>query len=267
MIRFLACKVFILVSAISTGALVYAEEPLKEEKIQFEGVKYRVVRMPAGRLELAWKGTDGKPMRSFDQVQKHYAAKKRKVTFMTNAGIFEPGGVPSGLYVQGHELLRPLNLRPGKGNFFLKPNGVFAIQSTKGGARPAVIESSSYKSYVERALKAKDVYPFRIAIQSGPLLLSQGKIHPAFNRESKSRLHRNGVGVDQQRRVVFAITEFHAGSEGEVNLHGFARLFLHLGCQNALFLDGDLSQMVVNPKEKVNSNLFGAMFVVTEPQE
>lgn len=256
-------KGFLIFSALICFGLgfVLAEKPLKQEKLEFEGVKYRVVKVPAKRLRLAWKGADGKPMRSFDLVQKHYSGQKRKVVFMANAGIFEPGGIPSGLHVQGGKLLRPLNLKPGKGNFFLKPNGVFAVHLGQAEIMP----SSQYSAYVRRHKKGPHAYPIRLALQSGPLLLHQGNIHPAFNRGSKSRLHRNGVGVDRQGRVVFAITEFHAGREGEVNLHGFARFFLHLGCQNALFLDGDLSQMVVNPKEKTESNLFGAMFVITEP--
>ena len=44
----------------------------------------------------------------------------------------------------------------------------------------------------------------------------------------------------------------------------FAGLFLKLGCKNALFLDGDISQIAVNPDKPVSSNRFGAMFVVVE---
>ena len=68
------------------------------------------------------------------------------------------------------------------------------------------------------------------------------------------------VGVNTQGRVVFAITE-----PGQlVNLWDFAGLFLKLGCQNALFLDGDISQMAVNPPKPLECNQYGAMFVVTE---
>ena len=96
--------------------------------------------------------------------------------------------------------------------------------------------------------------------QSGPMLLIDGKRHPAFTEGSASKLHRNGVGTDAKGRVVFAIT-----APGEtVNFWDFAGLFLKLDCKDALFLDGDISQMAVNPEKPVESNLFGAMFVVTE---
>ena len=249
-------KGFITVFSIMLAGMPMTKgaEPLKEEKVIFEGVKYRVVKVSPDRLKVAWKGVDGKPLRSFDKVQAHYASKKQKVIFIANAGIFEPGGIPTGLHVQAGKILNPLNLKPGKGNFFLKPNGVFAIPLEEGKKAEVIVSEKATKSY-------------RLAVQSGPMLLGNRRIHPAFNRDSKSRLHRNGVGVDREGRVVFVITEFHAGREGEVTLHGFATLFLHLGCNNALFLDGDLSKMVVHPKEKVDSNLFGAMFVVTEPEK
>ena len=53
--------------------------------------------------------------------------------------------------------------------------------------------------------------------------------------------------------------------EGEiVNFWDFAGLFLKLGCKDALFLDGDISQMAVNPGAPVESNRFGAMLVIVE---
>ena len=91
-------------------------------------------------------------------------------------------------------------------------------------------------------------------------LLIDGKRHPAFNENSTSKLHRNGVGVNAKKQLVFAITE-----PGQlVNFWDFSGLFLKLGCNNALFLDGDISQMSTNPKKPIHSNFFGAMFIVTE---
>ena len=96
--------------------------------------------------------------------------------------------------------------------------------------------------------------------QAGPMLLIDGKRHPAFKEGSENKLLRNGIGVDGQGRVIFAMTR----RSQFVNFHDFAGLFLQLGCQNALFLDGDISQMVVNPEKPASSNLFGAMFVIAD---
>jgi uncharacterized protein YigE (DUF2233 family) len=170
------------------------------------------------------------------------------VNFLTNAGIYEPGGVPSGLHEEGGTRLRPLNLKDGAGNFYLKPNGVFGRNA--GGA--FITESAAFA--------ARGKGPMFFAIQGGPLLLGGGVRHPAFRKDSPNKLLRSGVGIDADGKVVIAIT-----ARGEmVNFWDFAGLFLQLGCRDALFLDGDISQMAVHPAGPVASNRFGAMFVVAE---
>jgi hypothetical protein len=56
-----------------------------------------------------------------------------------------------------------------------------------------------------------------------------------------SRLHRNGVGVATNGEFVFPMT--NSDSEKFPNLHESAVLFRMLGCEDAFFPDGDLSQM------------------------
>ena len=221
------------------------------ERIVFEGVSYQVFRARPGEIELYWKNAAGQPYAQFSVLQAALEAKGRKVVFMMNAGIFEPGGVPSGLHVEDGRERLPVNLREGKGNFYLKPNGVFAV--TSEGAR--VMESSAYAS--------SGLAP-RLALQSGPLLLNGGRIHPAFQAASPNKKHRNGVSVAADGTVVFAMTEFKPVTN-RVNRHGFARLFEHLGCRDALFLDGDISEMIVNPKGPLPAgNRLGAFLVVTK---
>jgi uncharacterized protein YigE (DUF2233 family) len=100
-------------------------------------------------------------------------------------------------------------------------------------------------------------------VQSGPLLLRRGIIHPAFNAGSSNFLHRNGVGIDGEGKVVFVMTDID--SVKLPNLHQFASIFLALGCQDALFLDGDLSQMRATPDLDRESNRFGSIFAVIAP--
>jgi uncharacterized protein YigE (DUF2233 family) len=49
-----------------------------------------------------------------------------------------------------------------------------------------------------------------------------------------------------------------------VTFHQLARFFIHLSCNDALFLDGDISDMVVNPPAdlKFPPNTFAGMFVI-----
>jgi len=242
-----ACIFLLLASFVAAAA------GLKEEQVEHAGTKFRVVRVDPMQLQLVWKDAEGQPFRSFERVQEHFSRQGRRVLFLMNAGIFEPGGVPSGLHREGGNRQEALNLREGKGNFYLKPNGVFGTGGRMAGS--AFIEPST-------AFPAREKSGFRteLAVQSGPILLSGGKRHSAFKEGSANKLLRNGVGVDAGGQVVFAITD-----KGQtVNFWDFAGLFLKLGCKDALFLDGDISQMAVNPTKPVPSNLFGAMFVVTE---
>lgn len=240
MIR-LAAILFMMTRAAFGGAVV-------EESTEHAGVKFRVVRLAPERVQLVWKDAQGQPYRSFDRVQAALTKQGKTVKFLMNAGIFEPGGIPSGLHIEGGKQLRPLNLADAPGNFFLKPNGV----CTFGAQGPFVGTCAAWQK--------QNSHTESWGIQSGPMLLIDGKRHPAFREVSSSKLHRNGVGVDQNKQLVFAIT-----ANGEmVNLWDFAGLFLKLGCKNALFLDGDISKMAVNPDKPVQSNQFGAMFIVTE---
>jgi uncharacterized protein YigE (DUF2233 family) len=234
-----------------------AAEQVIEERVEHAGGGFRVVRVEPERLEVVWKDDKGTAYRSFDKVQEAYAAKGRTVRFLMNGGIFQMGGTPCGLHIENGRILHPLNLKDDEGNFYLKPNGVCWIERNGNKLHAMIAESSSYQKH--SAAKKGLILS---AVQSGPLLLIDGVRHPSFREGSANKLHRNGVGIDANGRLVFAITD----KDQWVNLWDFAGLFLKLGCQQALFLDGDISKMVCNPVNPVQSNQFGAMFVISEPK-
>jgi len=183
------------------------------------------VDLEAYQIELHWRDEGKGPFGSFTALNEWLAGRGRRLLFAMNAGMYMEDLTPVGLYVEDGRELRPLNLRDGKSNFCLKPNGVFAI--TEDGA--VVVESSRYRE-IEKTTN--------LATQSGPLLVIDGELHPKFSATSQSRLFRNGVGVVSPEKVVFAI------SEDPVNFHEFAVLFRDgLGCQNALYLDGTISSL------------------------
>ncbi|WP_062377508.1 phosphodiester glycosidase family protein [Demequina pelophila] len=148
------------------------------------------------------------------------------VAMVTNAGIFSEDGSPGGLLVSDGEELHPLNLADGWGNFHLKPNAVFAVLDD-GTAQ--VVESSTYSG---------DGVLF--ATQSGPALLLDGQVHPQFREGSENVAIRNGVGVSPDGRTVYIVM-----SRTFVNLWDFAEVFRELGCEDALYLDGQISQLWV----------------------
>jgi uncharacterized protein YigE (DUF2233 family) len=242
-------KIVLLLLLMFSTLLIRAGEPVREESVVHAGTSFLVVRLEPKRVQLVWKDAAGVPFHSFERVQADRAAKGEAVKFLMNAGIFEPGGVPSGLHIEKGELLRPLNLGNAAGNFFLKPNGVLVLH------RDAQVTLTTSEDW-QRNPRGEALW----GIQAGPMLLIDGCRHPAFLKASKHRLGRNGVGLDAQGRFVFAVT---ARGE-ETTFWDFAGLFLELGCKNALFLDGTISNMTVNPTAPVRGDLFGAMFLVSE---
>lgn len=220
--------------------------PVKKDA---DGVTYHVIRTPAAAVRIVWKDEKGAALRTFPAAARFLTGKGARPDTLMNGGIFEPGGIPSGLLIQDGKELNPVNRKPGEGNFFLQPNGIFLI----GSAGAAVIRTDEYP---------QNGVVIQHAVQSGPLLLRRSRVHPAFNAGSSSRLHRNGVGVARNGEVVFAMTDLD--SPKFPNLHEFAVLFRTLGCDDALFLDGDISQMRSGEDMNKESNQFGSIIAVME---
>lgn len=195
--------------------------------VRFAGKRITVCRVNVReeRLQLFLRDDAGVPLKRFDRLEAWLQSRGQKLRFAMNAGMYHGDFSPVGLFVAEGRQLAPLNLARGDGNFFLKPNGVFVL--TDSGAR--VIEASHYPGIRERVI---------LATQSGPLLVLGGRLHPAFNPASDSRLFRNGVGVPSPDIAIFA------NSEDPVNFHEFATFFLDvLRCPNALFLDGTINSL------------------------
>ncbi|NCA90228.1 MAG: hypothetical protein EOM92_15365 [Gammaproteobacteria bacterium] len=199
--------------------------------VQHQGVEYDVYRLDPGEeqgLHFYWKRPDGSPYASLQALRQELAARGEGLTFAVNGGIYSRDLAPLGLYIEDGTTLIPLNRGRGGGNFFLKPNGVFYVTAQGAG----VVQTDEYRPPA----------PVRYAVQSGPMLVIDGALHPRFIPGYESRYVRNGVGVDRAGRVVFAI------SDGETNFHDFGTLFRdRLDCPNALYLDGQISQMYLPP--------------------
>lgn len=181
------------------------------------------------RLELRWQDDAGKAMASIEGLRAWGRANGRELLFAANAGIYDREFKPLGLHVEEGVARRALNTvrpRSSSGNFSLQPNGVFYVDRA-GNA--GVMTTQSWQAHAPDA---------RIASQSGPMLVIDGEINPAFDSASQSEKIRSGVCAPSPRRVVFAV------SETPVTFHRFASLLRDdAGCRDALFLDGTLSQL------------------------
>ncbi|OJV52131.1 MAG: hypothetical protein BGO31_08235 [Bacteroidetes bacterium 43-16] len=174
-------------------------------------------------VQLFWKAEDGHIFRNFDSLDQWLSVKqKQQLVFAMNGGMYMEDNSPLGLYIEQGKTLRKLNKANGRGNFYMKPNGVFYI-TDKGTAHITTRET----------FKAAGV---KFATQSGPMVLVDGVINPTLNKGSENVNIRNGVGILPNGDCIFMM------SRGLINFYDFALFFKEKGCKYALYLDGAISQ-------------------------
>jgi uncharacterized protein YigE (DUF2233 family) len=170
-----------------------------------------------------WKDNSGKRLGSLKAFRQFIEGKEQTLDFAMNGGMYQPGRSPLGLYIENKAMLSPVDTSGGKGNFYLKPNGVFYIDTNN---KAVVVTTSSYIANNN----------IKYATQSGPMLLINGEIHPSFVKGSDNTNIRNGVGILPDGKVVMAM------SKEKINFYDFASYFKSIGCKNALYLDGLVSR-------------------------
>ncbi|AXC49169.1 hypothetical protein DRW48_05265 [Paracoccus suum] len=199
------------------------------ERTEFEGNGYVVCKLDSAaepQLRLWLKDASGAPYRNFDRVRAALPADE-VLGFAMNAGMYHADLSPVGLLVIDGEELAPIVTEGSRGNFGMRPNGVFCT----GGRRPyQVVESRAF---------AKATPECRLASQSGPMLVIDGDLHPRFLEHSDSRYIRNGVGVSKDGE-----TAWFAISDTSVTFHQFGRFFRDgLKARDALYFDGSISRL------------------------
>jgi len=194
----------------------------------FHGTSYIVCSFDPSKddLRIVWRGQDGRPFRTFDALADALEGEGRSLRFAMNGGMYEEDLSPVGLHIENGKVLAKVNTKTVRGrpnqipNFYKKPNGVFYLGRNGAG----VLTTEKFIARKPRA---------RFATQSGPMLVIDGKIHPAFIANSKDLKPRNGVCASRPTDVHFVM------SRGSVSFYDFAKFFRDaLRCDNALFLDG-----------------------------
>ena len=192
-----------------------------------DGLRFTVcsVDPTAEDLRLFRTDAEGAVLGGFARIDQMLDTSGEQLSFAMNAGMYHADRSPVGLYIENGEQTRAAVPNAGPGNFGLLPNGVFCV--FPGGAR--VIETLTYIAEAPACTHAT---------QSGPMLVIDGALHPRFLVDSTSRYIRNGVGVDTDGLVHFAI------SDSRVRFHEFARLFRDvLKTPQALYFDGKISRL------------------------
>ena len=182
-------------------------------------------------IKMYWKDSAGVPFMTFERLLKL----NDRIVFITGTG---KSLVPFGLYIENGKLLhpmrKPLNYKVSQK---IQPDGVFYTNGTQAFIHP-LQEKRFYKNA-------------KWAIQSGPMLLIDGRINPGLPNKNKTLRH--GVGIKKDGRVYFAVIE--------AGMKDFARHFLDEGCTNALYLDGENADTWANGSSLKKFSRFGPMIV------
>jgi uncharacterized protein YigE (DUF2233 family) len=240
-----------LLFAGCSDAPARVEQPLSACSQQlFEGDRFTVCEPGNGGVEIVAAGPREQPVRQFADLEMKLGSRAEQVSFAMNAGMYDEQGRPIGLAIVEGKQKHAINLNKGGGNFHLMPNGVFQVR--KDGSAE-IITSKAWRPSPT----------IRFASQSGPMLVIDGKLHPAFERDGTSRNVRNGVGIAQNGRALFVI------SEGPVSFGKFGRFFRDgLKARNALFFDGAVSALwdPANGRRDITKPL-GPMAVAFKPEK
>lgn len=174
-------------------------------------------------IRMYWLKEDGSPYKTINSLL-DTQGKTRQIHMVINGGIYSKSYQPEGLYIEQGKVLNKLNRQKGKGNFFIRPGGVFSVRN--GVARIDTLDK----------FRLTPVADF--AVQSGPLLINKGVVNNKFSNSSESRKIRHGVGITDKGKVVFLL------SNQAMNFYDFT-LYARdqLKIKDLLYLDGSISKM------------------------
>lgn len=184
---------------------------------------------------------------TFERLRNDLKQQNKTLVFAMNGGMFNKDFTPQGLYIEDGKTIAPIDLNEkGYGNFYLQPNGIFYLSKNHTGQ---VVSSQAFvpNSSIE------------FATQSGPMLIIENEIHPAFQEGSSNVHFRNGVGILPNGQIIFAI------SKRKINFYSFALFFKEKGCKNALYLDGFVSRIYLPQQNQIQMDgKFGVIIGETQ---
>ena len=212
---------------------------------QNDNIIYHISDPKNENIRLYWKDDQNNMLLSLSNLKNYVEQKNQNLIMAMIGGMYQVDHKPVGLYIENGEVIKKLNQADARGNFYLKPNGVFYLTKNQQGT---ICTTENYQTN-------KDIL---WATQSGPMLVIDGKIHSEFRQGSANLNIRNGVGILSDGKIIFAISKI------PINFYDFAIFFQEMGCKNALYLDGSASKMYLPSKNKMDlDGDFGVMIGIT----
>jgi uncharacterized protein YigE (DUF2233 family) len=182
----------------------------------------------SSEIRLYWKDNNGTVLGSIGNVKNYTQQQGLQLLYACNGGMYMQNQWPLGYYIEEGKTLQKINIKNGTGNFYLKPRGVFYVDTNN---KPAV---KSIETAAERAMLQKQTIQY--LTQSGPMLVHNNSINPLFTKGSTNINVRNGVGILPNGNAWFAMSTY------PVNFYDFAKHFKDKGCKEALYFDGFVSR-------------------------
>lgn len=175
-------------------------------------------------IGLFLKNSNNKPYASLNTLKEELTKNNKQILFAMNAGMYMENLMPLGLYIEDSKTIRKLNEAKNKyGNFYIEPNGVF-FKTTNSFH---IVSREKYQ------IISKNNISF--ATQSGPLLIIDGGINSNITKLTGSTT-RNAACINDEKDLILTIST-KSVTFSELANH----LKNNLHCQNAIFLDGGIS--------------------------
>jgi uncharacterized protein YigE (DUF2233 family) len=240
-------------SAAGINAAPSQPSPFEYRTETWHGVRFAVVRADPARtrIRMYWRDSAGRSYGSQARLAAALRVQDETLLAANNAGIFGDTS-PKGLHVERGQVLAPLNLERGTGNFFGPPNAVFFV-TTAG--RAEIVESSAARARIPEMEEAT---------QSGPALLLDGALTRMFSGATLANMRtgtlhvRNGVCVDG--RSVYLVKTDDPLTRAHLALFFRDRL----RCSDGLYLDGSTPSSLHVPgrRRESKNNLMGLLAVL-----
>lgn len=191
-------------------------------------------------VRLYWKDAHGEPLLTTARL----FAYDPKLTWVTNAGMYDQSHAPVGLYIENGKMLKPIKrVKSDRLNFGMKPQGVFLI--TKDfKAKVTTID--------DPLVKTNNIL---YATQSSPVLVVGSRVSSSLSK-STSRFIRNGIATLKDGRVLLFV------STQPCTFQELAAYCINKGCTGAMMLDGVISCCATKMKPNACDINYGPMIGV-----
>jgi uncharacterized protein YigE (DUF2233 family) len=219
--------------------------PLGYSFVNFKGFKFYIYKIRKTSRNIHLEGYDNTGRPKYSTLKNFVSSVGREnsvdLDFAMNGGMYEGNGRPVGLFVSNGKIIQQLDTQytnPNEVNFYMQPNGVFYSYYDRSGKLYWNVATTKSYNILSKSCKIKD------ATQSGPILIDDCLINKAFGTRSSNKKIRNAVGLSDE--FIYFVMSY-----SETNFYDMAYFMqTYLRVQNALYLDGVVSQFYYHPKRK-----------------